>query len=247
LAADLVRRRVSAIAAPTTAAVLAAKAATTTIPIVFAVGNDPVALGVVTSLNRPGGNATGINIFLNELMGKRLELLRSLVPGAARVAVLVNPVNVALAETARRDVEAAARAMALQIKIVNASTSDEIHAAFERLSREPTDALFVSSDPFFLIRRVQLATLAARLGLPTSFSTRDLVEAGGLMSYGTDINDAYRQTGVYTGRILLGAKPADLPVMQSTKFELVINLVTARMLGLSVPQSLLATADEVIE
>jgi putative ABC transport system substrate-binding protein len=175
------------------------------------------------------------------------ENLRSLVPGAARVAVLVNPVNVALAETATRDVEAAARAMALQIKIVNASTSDEIHAAFERLSRDPADALFVSSDPFFLIRRVQLATLAARLGLPTSFSTRDLVEAGGLMSYGTDINDAYRQTGVYTGRILLGAKPADLPVMQSTKFELVINLVTARMLGLSVPQSLLATADEVIE
>ena len=247
LANELVHQRVAVIATPSTAAALTAKAATKTTPIVFAVGSDPVALGLVTSLNRPGGNATGINFFINELVGKRLELLRSLVPGASRVAVLVNPANVALAETATRDVERAAHAMGVQIKLLNATTSDEIHAAFERLSREPADALFVSTDPFFTLRRVQVVTLAARHGLPTSFTTRDPVEVGGLMSYGTNLNDAFHQIGDYAGRILKGEKPGDLPVVQTAKFELVINLVTARMLGLIVPPWLLATADEVIE
>jgi putative ABC transport system substrate-binding protein len=247
LAVDLVRRRVAVIATPQTAAATVAKAATTTVPIVFSVGSDPVALGLVTSLNRPGGNVTGINFFINELVGKRLELLREMVPSASRVAVLVNPTNVVLTEIMTRETAAAARAMALEIKVFNASTSDEIHAVFERLSRERPDALFVASDPFFSFRRVELTTLAARHGLPTSFSVREMVEAGGLMSYGTNINDAIRQLGVYTGRILKGEKPADLPVVQSTRFELVINLPTAKTLGLDVPSKLLATADAVIE
>jgi putative ABC transport system substrate-binding protein len=248
LAAELVRRKVAVIVATGgTLPALAAKAATTTIPIVFGVGDDPVWLGLVASLARPGGNATGINFFLGELTAKRLELLRELVPASTRVAVLVNPANAARAESTTRDAEEAAHAMALHIKIFMASTSGEIHAAFESLARERPDALFVGSDPFFTIRRVQLATLAARHGLPASFASRDNVEAGGLMSYGTSINDAFRQNGVYTGRILKGEKPADLPVVQPTKFELVINLPTAKTLGIDIPPMLLSRADEVIE
>jgi len=248
LAAELVRRQVAVIVATGgTLPALAAKAATTTIPIVFGVGDDPVRLGLVASLARPGGNATGINFFLGELTAKRLEILRELVPAAVRVAVLVNPANAARAESTTRDAERAAQAMALQIKIFTASTSGEIHAAFASLARERPDALFVGSDPLFTSRRVQLATLAARHGVPASFASRDNVEAGGLVSYGTNLNDAFLQNGVYAGRILKGEKPADLPVVQSTKFELVINLSTAKALGLEVPAMLLARADEVVE
>ena len=247
LAADLVRRRVAVIAAlGGNAPPVAAKASTMTIPIVFGVSDDPVRLGLVASLARPAGNLTGISFFTLELERKRLELLRELVPAIARVAVLVNPANAANTESTVREVEAAARAMPLQVEIFKASTSGEIHAAFERLARERPDALFVGGDPFFNTRR-QLATLAARHGLPASFSARDFVEAGGLMSYGTNINDAFRQAGIYTGRVLKGEKPADLPVVQPTRFELVINRVTATMLGFTVPPMLLARADEVIE
>ena len=248
LAAELVRRQVAVIVATGgTLPALAAKAATTTIPIVFGVGDDPVRLGLVASLARPGGNATGINFFLGELTAKRLEILRELVPAAVRVAVLVNPANAARTEATTRDAQRAAQAMALQIKIFTASTTGEIHAAFESLARERPDALFVGSDPLFTNRRVQLATLAARHGLPASFASRDNVEAGGLMSYGTNLNDAFLQNGIYAGRILKGEKPADLPVVQSTKFELVINLSTAKALSLEVPAMLLARADEVVE
>ena len=224
LAAELVRRQVAVIA--TTggpAAAFAAKAATTTIPIVFIVAEDPVRLGLVASLARPGGNLTGINFFNGELTAKRLELLRELVPGATRVAVLVNPANAANAETTLRDVEAAARAMGLQIQVLNASTSREIDAAFATFVRERPDALFVGGDPFFTSRRVQLVHLAARHAVPATYARRDFAEVGGLMSYGANITDAFRQVGVYTGRILKGAKPADLPVVQASKFELVIN------------------------
>jgi putative tryptophan/tyrosine transport system substrate-binding protein len=247
LAVDLVGRRVAVIATPDTASATVAKGATATIPIVFSVGSDPVALGLVTSLNRPGGNVTGINFFINELVGKRLELLRELVPSASRVAVLVNPANVILTEITTRETDAAARAMALEIRVLTASTNDEIHTAFERLSHERPDAFFVASDPFFNFRRVEISTLAARHGLPSSFSERGYVEAGGLMSYGTNINDAVRQLGVYTGRILRGERPANLPVVQSTRYELVINLPTAKALRIDVPSKLLATADAVIE
>ncbi|HEY7579330.1 MAG TPA: ABC transporter substrate-binding protein [Acetobacteraceae bacterium] len=247
LAAELVRQRVAVIVALSPAPAFAAKAATTTIPIVFSVSDDPVKLGLVTSLARPGGNLTGFNFFLVELAAKRLELLRQLTPGAIRVAVLVNPANAAIAEGTVRDVEMAARAMGLQIQVFNANTSREIDGAFASFVREPPDALFVSSSPFFTARRVQLVQLAARLAVPATYSRREYTEIGGLMSYGSDITDTYRQVGVYTGRILKGAKPADLPVVQSTKVELVINAQTARMLGLTVPSSLLAIADEVIE
>jgi putative tryptophan/tyrosine transport system substrate-binding protein len=248
LAADLVRRKVAVITvAGGTNSVLAAKAATTTIPIAFVIPEDPVRLGLVASLARPGGNLTGINFFANELVEKRLELLRELVPGATRVAVLVNSANAANADSTVRDAEAAARAMAVQIQIFQASTSGEIHTIFERLAHERPDILFVGGDPFFLVRRVQLATLAARHGLLASYASRDFVEVGGLMSYGTNVNDAFRQVGVYTGRILNGEKPTEMPVVQSTKFELVINLPTAKALGLDVPSMLLARADEVIE
>jgi putative tryptophan/tyrosine transport system substrate-binding protein len=248
LAADLVRRRVAVIAAlGGVPSVMAAKAATTTIPVVFLVSEDPVSLGLVTSLARPGGNLTGVNFFNAELTAKRLELLRELVPAATRVAVLVNPTNAETTESVLRDVAAAARTMGLQIKAFNASTSPEIDAAFATLVRERPDALFVAGDGFFLSRRVQLVNLTVRHAIPAAFSVRQYVEAGGLMSYGSDPLDMYRQIGVYTGSILKGAKPADLPVVQSTKFELVINAQTARMLGLTVPATLLARADEVIE
>jgi putative tryptophan/tyrosine transport system substrate-binding protein len=246
LAADLVRRRVAMIAAFAPPAALAAKAATTTIPIVFAVPEDPVRLGLVASLARPGGNLTGINFFVGELVAKRLEFLRELVPTASRVAVLVNPTGPS-AETTVRDVDLAAREMGLQIQVLYGSTRQEINAAFATLLREGPDALFVGGDPFFNDRRVQMAQLAAYNRVPATYSNRDLAEAGGLMSYGTNIADAWRQAGLYTGRILKGTKPADLPVVQASKFELVINAQTARMLGLAVPPMLLARADEVIE
>jgi putative tryptophan/tyrosine transport system substrate-binding protein len=241
LAADLVRRRVAVIAAVGgIPAILASKAATTMIPIVFAVGEDPVARGLVASIARPGGNLTGINFLNTELTAKRLELLRGLIPGAARVAVLVNPSNVANLESTVSDVNAAAGAMGLQIQILKASNSREIDAAFATLVRERPDALFVG-------RRKQFVLQAMRHGLPAAYASREYVEAGGLLSYGTDFLDTYRQVGAYAGRILRGAKPADLPIVQSTKFELVINQMTARILGLDVPATLLARADEVVE
>jgi ABC-type uncharacterized transport system substrate-binding protein len=247
MAADLVRRRVAVIAAGNTASALAAKAATTATAIVFAMNEDPVRLGLVGSLARPGGNLTGINFLSGELHAKRLELLRELIPRAARVAVLVNPANPTNTETTLRDVEPAARARGLQIQVLHASTSREIDAAFEALGRERPDALFVSGEAFFISRRVQLAIMAAHRSIPATYGSREYVEAGGLMSYGANIADAWRQTGVYVGRILKGAKPADLPVVQASKLELVINAQTARTVGLTVPPSLLAIADEVIE
>jgi len=248
LAAELVRRQVAVIATSGgTAAAFAAKAATTTIPIVFTSAEDPVGQGLVASLARPDGNLTGINFFNLELAAKQLELLRELVPAATRVAVLVNPANTMNTKSTLRDVEPAARAMRLQIQVLNASTSREIDAVFATFVRERPDALFVNGDSFLNVRRVQLALLAGRHGIPAIYSGREYAEAGGLMSYGSNIADAYRQMGVYVGRILKGAKPVDMPVIQASKFELVINAQTARMLGITVPPSLLARADEVIE
>jgi len=218
LATELVRRQVAVIAATGDSPVaLAAKAATATIPIVFTVPEDPVRLGLVASLARPGGNATGINFFSNELIAKRLELLRELVPAARRVAVLVNPTD-ANAETVLRDVDTATRAIGLQIQILNVGTSRDIDATFATFARERPDAVFVSGGPLFVSRRVQLVLLAARHALPASYGSREYAEIGGLMSYGTSLTDAYRQVGIYAGRILKGAKSADLPVMQATKF-----------------------------
>jgi ABC-type uncharacterized transport system substrate-binding protein len=248
LAAELVRRPVAVIVASGGPAVaFVAKAATTTIPSVFIVAEDPVRLGLVASLARPGGNLTGINFYSQELAAKRLELLRELVPGAVRVAVLVNPNNARNTEITLKDVETAARAMGLQIQVYNASTNREIDAAFASLARERPDALFVGVDAFLDSRRLQLSLQAMRLAMPAAYSGREYAEVGGLMSYGSDVRDAYRQIGVYTGRILKGTKPADLPVIQASKLELVINLQTARMLSLEVPPTLLARADEVIE
>jgi putative ABC transport system substrate-binding protein len=226
---------------------LAAKTATTTIPIAFSVSEDPVRVGLVASLAQPGGNLTGVNFFLAELTAKRLELLRELVPAATRVTVLLNPANTATTESTLRDMGPAARAMGLQIQALKASTSLEIDTAFATFGQERPDLLFVNGDPFFLSRRMQLAHLASRHAVPAIYALRDYAEVGGLMSYGTNLTDAYRQVGAYVGRLLKGAKPADLPVVQSSKFELVINHQTARMLGLTVPPTLLATADEVIE
>jgi putative ABC transport system substrate-binding protein len=247
LADDLVRRQVAVIAAMGHDSAFAAKAATTAIPIVFLAGEDPVRLGLVASLARPGGNATGINFFVNELTAKRLELLRELVPGAARVAVLVNPASASNIETTLRDVEAAGRAMGVQTQVLNASASREIDAAFATFVREQPDALLAAAGPFFTSRRVQLVQLAARHAVPAIYAGRQYADIGGLISYGPNLTDSYRQVGVYITRILKGAAPADLPVVQSTKFELVVNAQTARMLGLTVPQTVLATADEVIE
>jgi putative tryptophan/tyrosine transport system substrate-binding protein len=244
----LVRRQVTVIAAAGgSPSALAAKAATTTIPIVFSVSEDPVRLGLVASLARPGGNVTGVNIFTGELVAKRLDLLRELVPRAARIAVLVNPANVANTATTVKDVEPAARVMGLQIQIFNASTSPEIDAVFARLVVENLDALFVGNDAFLNSRRMQLALSAARYAVPAVYASRDYVDAGGLMSYGTSFPDTYRQFGAHVGQILKGAKPADLPVVQASKFELVINTIAAKMLGITVSPTLLARADEVIE
>jgi putative ABC transport system substrate-binding protein len=248
LADELVRRRVAVIAAaggPNST--LAAQAATTTVPIVFVTGQDPVRLGLVTSLARPGGNLTGINFFTVELVAKRLELLRELLPGAMRIAVFVGPASAATTESTLRDVEAAAGVMRLQIQVLKASTSREIEAAFTSFVGERPDALFVGISTFFTARRVQLAQLAARHAVPAIYPDRLHAEVGGLISYGASLTDAYRQVGIYTGRILKGAKPADVPVVQSSKFELVINHPTARMLGLTVPPSLRSLADQVIE
>ena len=246
LATELVRRPVAVIATAGQPATFAAKAATTTIPTVFIVAEDPVRLGLVTSLARPTSNLTGVNFFPAELGAKRLELLRDL-SAAVRIAVLVDPNNLESTESMVRDVEAAARAMDLQIKVLSVGTSREIDAAFAGFERERPDALFVGSGPFFTDRRVQLALQAMLHRIPASYAYREFAEVGGLISYGASLRDAFRQLGDYTGRILKGAKPTDLPVLQSSKFELVINHQTARMLGLIVPDRLLASADEVIE
>ena len=247
LMADLVRRRVAVIATAGDPASLAAKAATATIPIAFGVSGDPVAHGLVASLARPGHNATGINFLTSEVLAKRLGLLRELVPTATRVAVLVNPSNALSGASTLRDVPEAARTIGLQIDILNASTSGEIEATFAAMARDRVDAVFVAPDGFFNSRRVQFATLATHYRISAAYASREQAEAGGLMSYGGDVLDMYRQVGFYTGRILKGVNPADLPVVQSTKFEFVINLQTARLLGLDVPPTLLARADEVIE
>jgi len=247
LAAELIRRQVVVIVAANTPSASAAKAVTTTIPIVFNVAEDPVKLGLVASLARPGGNLTGINSFISELTAKRLGLLRELVPGATRIAILVNNPTGPLAEITLRDMETATRAMGMQIKVLNASTSGEINAAFATFVHERPDALFIAPDSLFTVRRVQLAHLTTRHAIPAISFSREFAEVGGLMSYGSNQSDNYRQVGVYAGRILKGVKPADLPVVQASKFELVINAETARTLGLIVPPMLLARADEVIE
>jgi putative tryptophan/tyrosine transport system substrate-binding protein len=248
VAAVLVDRHVTVIAVPgLTSAALAAKAATRTIPIVFGIGDDPVRLGLVASLARPAGNATGINFFAQEITSKRLGLLHELMPKATRIAVLVNPSNAESTEVTLKEVRETARALGLEIHVLNASTRGEIDAAFAAVARERAEALFVAGDGLFTSRRVQFATLAARDRVPAMYGTRELVEAGGLMSYGTSVSDMFYQVGVYTGRILKGAKPVDLPVLQSTKFEFVINLQTARALGIEVPNSIQLLADELIE
>jgi putative ABC transport system substrate-binding protein len=248
LATELVRRGVAVIAALGSVNTgVAAKAATTTTPIVFLAGEDPVRLGLVASVARPDGNLTGINLFNSELNSKRLELLRMLIPTAARVAVLVNPTDRANAETVMRDLDPAARTIGLQVQLFEARTSSEIDAAFASIARTQPDALFVAGQTYFNSRRIQLVHLASYYRLPATYGSRAYPDAGGLMSYGADVTDAYRQAGAYTGRILKGAKPADLPIVQPSKFQLVISAQTARMLGLEVPPSLLATADEVIE
>ena len=248
LLSDLVRRQVAVIATPGHVPSVAAKAATATIPIVFGIGGDPVELGLVASLARPGGNGTGINLFVNEVAAKRLQLLHDLVPKAVRIALLLNPANARVAEATSRDVQEAAPTMGLQVQLtLNANTIGEIDAAFATLAHERPDALFVAPDAFFVSQRAQLAALTARHKIPATYSVREPVVAGGLMSYGSDLAEMFHQVGVYTGNVLKGAKPAELPVLQSTKFEFVINLKTARALGIEVPSGLLLIADEVIE
>jgi putative ABC transport system substrate-binding protein len=247
LADDLSRRRVAVITTSGHPAAFAAKAATATIPILFIAAEDPVGLGLVANLARPGSNLTGVNIFASEVVAKRLDLLRELVPAASRVAVLIDPGNKTITETTLREAETAGRALGLQIRLLTASNGPEIGMAFAVLERERPDALFISIGTLFTARRAQLATLAARHMIPMTSGNRQITETGGLMSYGANVTDAFRQIGVYAGRILKGEKPADLPVVQATKLELVINAETARMLGLTVPPSLLAIADEVIE
>jgi putative tryptophan/tyrosine transport system substrate-binding protein len=246
MALDLVHRRVSVIVATGNASALAAKAATSTIPMVFSVSEDPVRLGLVASLARPAGNATGINFLSAEVAAKRLELLRMLVPGAKHIAVLVNPAA-PVTQTTLREVTAAASDMGLRIRILNATSSGEINAAFATLLRDRPDALFVSGGFLFSSRRVQLVHLATRHAMPATYSDREYAEVGGLMSYGSDLKESHRQVGIYTGRILKNAKPADVPVMQAIRHELVLNAETARILGITVPLTLLAIADEVIE
>jgi putative ABC transport system substrate-binding protein len=247
LAAELVQRRVAIITTGGPPATFAAKEATTTIPVLFVIGEDPVRLGLVTSFARPGGNLTGINFLASELSAKRLELLRELVPSAARIAVFANPENTTVHESTLREVGQASRAMGLQIQIFDVSTIREIDAAFATFVTARPDALFIANDPFFIDRRVQLAQLAAHHSIAAIHQDRLFAEVGGLMSYGASVGDAWRQAGSYSGRLLKGAKPTDLPVVQSTKFELIINTSTARMLGLAVPDKLLVAADEVIE
>ena len=248
LAADLIRHHVNVIATLfTIPAALAAKATTSTIPIVFSVGDDPVKHGLVSSLSRPGGNATGINFFSSEVTAKRQGILRELLPKATRIGVLVNPNNVEITEKTVKDVNAAADALGLQIQILKASNGNEIDAAFTSLVSSRVDGLLVGADAFFVSRRVQIAILAARHVVPAIYTVGDYAEAGGLISYGTDVADSVRQQGVYVGRILKGTKPTDLPVIQSTKFRLVINLRTAKALGLEISPTLLSRADEVIE
>jgi putative ABC transport system substrate-binding protein len=247
LAADLVRMRVAVIATPgSTAAAAAAKSATDTIPIVFSGGEDPVETGLVASLNRPGGNVTGVSSMSGELGPKRLGLIQELVPSAARFAVLVNPDN-PFTGAYVADLRAAAAAIGRQIEVLTATTSRDIDTAFRMLMEKRADALLVGPDPLFVSRRVQLATLAARHVMPTVYPFRDDAEAGGLMSYGPNLTDLFRLAGTYTGRVLKGEKPADLPILQATRFEFVINLQTADALGLEIPPTLLAVADEVIE
>jgi ABC-type uncharacterized transport system substrate-binding protein len=244
--ADLIRRRVAVIATLDTASALAAKTATTTIPIVFTVAEDPVALGLVANLAHPGGNATGINFFTNEVNAKRLGLMHELLPKATRFAVLLNPANAASVKTLQT-VKEAAQVLGLEMLLLNASTPAEIDAAFAALARERPEALFIAGEGLFTSRAVQLATLAVRDRIPASYSAREMVEAGLLMSYGTPFVDTWRQAGIYTGSILKGAKPAGLPVLQSTKFEFVLNLQTARALNIEVPPQLLASVDEAID
>jgi putative tryptophan/tyrosine transport system substrate-binding protein len=247
LAADLIRRRVAVIATPaSTQAALAAKAATTSIPIVFAVASDPVALGLVASLNRPGGNATGVSFLFAELVSKQLGMLRELVPAAKRFVALVGP-NATITDAVIKDLQASASALGLPVEILRSGTAREIDAAFANLVQKPGGALWVSPDAFFTSRRAQIVTLAARHALPAIYYAREFAEIGGLMSYGANVANGYQLTGIYVGRVLKGEKPADLPVMQPTKFELVINLNTARAVGIAIPNTLLALADEVIE
>ena len=245
--ADLVRRQVAAIVTPGNLPTREATAATKTIPIIFGVGDDPVQLGVVASLGRPGGNATGINFQTSEVLGKRLRLLHDLVPKATRIAALVHPANVWVTSSTLEGLQKAAPTMGLQIQVLNASTVGEIDAAFTTLARDHADALFIAPDGFFISRRVQLVTLTARDKIPAIYSTREFVDAGGLMSYGPDLADMFRHMGTYTGSVLKGSKPADLPVLQSTKFEFVINRTTAKALGLTIPAGVLSIADDVIE
>jgi putative ABC transport system substrate-binding protein len=248
LMGEFVRRRVSIIVTPgSSPAAIAAKAATTTIPIVFGMSEDPSQAGLVASLARPGGNATGVNFFNAEVAAKRLGLLHDMVPRARRIALLVNPGNAVVTEPTLRDIPEAARSLGMEIRVLKASNNREIDQAFAALAGESAEALFVANEGAFVSRRVQFAILATRYAIPASYSNRDYIEAGGLMSYGTNIADMYHQVGVYAGRILKGAKPAELPVIQSTKFELVINMAAARALNLTVPGDLLSIADEVIE
>jgi putative ABC transport system substrate-binding protein len=246
LAADLVRRNVTVIAATSTPAARAAKAATSTVPIVFTTGDDPIKLGLVASLSRPGGNATGVSSLLAELGSKQLGLLRQLIPGITAIAALMNP-NFPGIERQLRDVEAAASTLGLQLTVLSASSEREIDAAFATMAQKGSGALLVGPDPFINARRDQIVALAARHAIPAIYPVREFAVAGGLMSYGSDFADSYRQAGIYTGRIVRGEKPADLPVQRSTKFEFVINMQTARALGLEVPLGLTAGADEVIE
>jgi putative ABC transport system substrate-binding protein len=248
LARELAARRVAVIAATGgTNAALASQAATTTIPTVFAVPGDAVKLGLVTSIARPEGNLTGVNFLSSELTAKRFELLHELAPAATHIAVFIDPSNAANAEAILTEIKPAAAKLGIQLRVFEVATSRDIDAAFASFAHDRPDALFVGNDQFFTSRRVQLANLASYHRLPAAFSADQAAEAGGLMSYGTDVTDAWRQVGEYAGRILKGAKPADLPVVQMSKFKLVINNQTARMLGITVPQPIIVTADEVIE